>query len=85
MRDSLSPRARRPTINSWLRISATCERTVRAIIPVGITDKVRAGSSMNCRCAQSHCQPTSPIGPPPVAGSSANLTLQRITSSIPSQ
>jgi hypothetical protein len=39
MRDSLSPRARRPTINSWLRISATCERTVRAIIPVGITDR----------------------------------------------
>lgn len=48
----------------------TCERTVRAIIPVGITDKVRNNSSMNCRCA-------SPIASPPRLSAAAGGRQQR--------
>ncbi len=43
---SPSPLARSACTNSWLRISATSARTVRAMMPIGITDIVIAGRMM---------------------------------------
>ncbi len=72
-------------MNSLARISATSARTVRATMPIGITDMVTAGSSMYCMCSQSHAQSPEPPGPAPVAGSQPSCTENAITSTMPSQ
>ena len=83
--NSLRPLALRPAMNSWLRISATRARTVRAMMPIGITDMVIAGSTMWRMCAQSHCQASEPPGPAPVAGSQPSVAEKMMTSTMPSQ
>ncbi|MNL79168.1 hypothetical protein D3C87_2057090 [compost metagenome] len=72
-------------MNSWSRMSATSARTVRAMMPMGMTDIVMAGSTRNCRCSQSHAQSLEPPGPAPVAGSSISCELNTITITMPSQ
>ena len=66
-------------------MSATSARTVRATMPIGITDMVNAGSTKNCRCAQSQAQSLEPPGPAPTAGSHINCELNTMTSTMPSQ
>ena len=41
----LNPRARRATTNSWFTASATSARTVRVMMPIGITHRVAAGKT----------------------------------------
>ncbi len=43
---SSMPLARRASTKSWDRMSATSARTVRAMMPIGITDIVTAGRIM---------------------------------------
>ena len=63
--------------------SDTSARTVRAMMPVGMTDIVSAGSTMYFRCSQSQAQ-TSPL-PMPVAGSQFKIAANTITMTMPSQ
>ena len=66
-------------------MSATSARTVRAMMPIGITDMVIAGSSMNWMWAQSQAHSPEPPGPAPVAGSHISHDEKMITSTMPSQ
>ena len=60
-------------------------RTVRATMPIGITDMVTAGSTRNCRCTQSQAQSPEPDGPAPVPGSQPSCEEKIITITMPSQ
>jgi hypothetical protein len=66
-------------------MSATSARTVRATMPMGITDIVTAGRIMWLTCAQSQAQLAEPPGPAPVAGSQPSWEENTITSTMPSQ
>ena len=79
------PLPRKLVTKSWFRVSATTPRTVRVMIPIGITLSVTAGRMRWRRCSQSQAQALSPPGPAPIAGSAPRLTLKMITSTMPSQ
>ncbi|MNT72695.1 hypothetical protein D3C72_2113220 [compost metagenome] len=72
-------------MNSWSSSSATSARTVRAMMPMGITDMVMAGKIMNCTCSQSHAQSPDPPGPAPVAGNHISCDENTMTITMPSQ
>ena len=63
------PLATSAVTNSLDRMSATSARTVRVMIPVGITDSVIAGRMMCLRCSASQRHAPEPPGPAPIAGS----------------
>ena len=72
-------------MNSCSSSSATRARTVRAMMPMGMTDMVMAGRIMNCTWAQSQAQSPEPPGPAPVAGSHISCEEKMMTSIMPSQ
>ena len=72
-------------MNSWSSSSATRARTVRAMMPMGMTDMVMAGRIMNCTCSQSQTQSPEPPGPAPVAGSHISWDEKMMTITMPSQ
>ena len=80
---SMRPFARSEVTNSWLRISATSARTVREMMPIGITDSVIAGRIMKRKCSQSNREPLP--GPAPTAGSQPSRTEKMMTSTMPRQ
>jgi hypothetical protein len=66
-------------------MSATSARTVRAMMPIGITDIVSAGSSRNCRCSQFQAQSPEPPGPRARGGSHMSCDENTMTITMPSQ
>ena len=80
-----SPLPRSVLTKSWPNTSATMPRTVRVIMPIGMTLSVIAGSRRNWKCPQSHAQSDVPPGPAPMAGSHPSRTLKITTITMPSQ
>ena len=72
-------------MNSWAKMSATKARTVREMMPMGITLMVMAGSNMCLKCSQSQAQSLEPPGPAPPGGSHIKIDENTITSTMPSQ
>ncbi len=60
-------------------------RTVRVMIPIGMTLSVMAGRMRNFVCSQSHAHSELPPGPAPMAGSQPSSTLNTTTITMPSQ
>ena len=58
---------------------------MRVMTPIGITLSVTVGSTRWRTCAQSHAQSPPPPGPAPIAGSAFSVTLNAMTSTMPSQ
>ena len=72
-------------MNSCARMSATSARTVRAMMPIGMTLIVMAGSTRCCMCSQFQTQSPEPPGPAPPGGSQPRMTAKTITITMPSQ
>ena len=72
-------------MNSCDRISATSARTVRAMMPIGMTDMVIAGRIRWRTCSQFQSQSSEPPGPAPVGGSQPSWAEKMMTSTMPSQ
>ena len=72
-------------MNSCDRMSATSARTVRAMMPMGITLIVMAGSTRCCMCSQVQRHSPEPPGPAPPGGSQGSSTENTITITMPSQ
>jgi hypothetical protein len=66
-------------------MSATSARTVRAMMPIGITDIVTAGRIRYCMCAQSQPSRLEPPGPAPGRPAASSAGEKMITSTMPSQ
>jgi hypothetical protein len=71
--------------NSWFMISATMPRTVRVMMPIGMTERVTAGRTRCLICSQSQPQSEDPPGPAPMAGSQLSCTEKITTITMPSQ
>ena len=72
-------------MNSCARMSATKARTVREMMPIGITLMVMAGNSMCLKCSQSQTHWLEPPGPAPPGGSHIRIEEKTITSTMPNQ
>jgi hypothetical protein len=70
-------------MKSCVKISATMPRTLRVTMPIGIIDRVIAGSTRKRRLSQR--QSPGPLGPAPMAGSRFSFTLKITTITMPSQ
>ena len=64
---------------------APAAKCVRAMMPMGMTDIVTAGSTRKRRCSQSQARSPEPVGPAPVAGSQFSCDEKTMTRTMPSQ